>query len=83
MNDTTKENTALSLDNSNRVRQLELENVRILGQMQALQSKLDDVNKAQKEFEDRNRAGWNRLIWLLGGGLVSAVMTWILKGGLT
>lgn len=75
--------STLAVDNSNRVRQLELENVDIRGQLSSLKEKLDNVDKARKEFEDRNRQGWNRLIWLLGGGTISAVLTWIFKGGLS
>ena len=39
---------------------------------------LDNVLKEQ----DRLRTGWNRIAWIIGGAVLSAIVTFIVKGGL-
>lgn len=35
-----------------------------------------------KEEQDRMRQGWSRVIWIVGGGILSALVAFITKGGL-
>lgn len=34
------------------------------------------------KFQERIRSGWAKVIWMMGGSIMAAFMTWVMKGGL-
>lgn len=34
------------------------------------------------KFQDRIRSGWGKVLWMIGGSIIAAFMTWIMRGGL-
>lgn len=65
-----------------RLRDTELEMAITRSELKQLHSENDRLKDQVDKSEERFRSGVNRIIWLVGGGLISGLLTFIMKGGL-
>lgn len=65
-------------DLEDRVRSLERENNDLKSDMKLMQRDLTYI----KDSIDKWNTGFGRIVFIVGGGILSALVAWILRGGL-
>lgn len=65
-------------DLEDRVRSLEKENSDLKSDIKLMQRDVSHI----KESVDRWNTGLGRIVFIIGGGVLSAIVAWILRGGL-
>ena len=68
-----------------RLQALEAQNKELQAQMTLLQIEIVKISARQEalmEKVDKYSSGINRALWILGGGFMAAIVTWITGGGL-
>lgn len=65
-----------------RVRDLEMDVMRQKYEIDSLERSLVKLDTEVTKSREAIRNNWAKVLWLGGGGLLSAIVTWLLKGGL-
>ena len=48
--------------------------------IETLTTEIGEQNKRLKAIEDKPAQNWDKLLWAIGGGILAAALTYILKG---
>lgn len=65
-----------------RLRENEMDMVAAKLALQQAHKDYDELKAQINKSEERFKTGVGRIIWLVGGGLISGILAWIMKGGL-
>ena len=81
-NDAIQRLSAAASIQESRLRELEFENIKQKHELATLEKQLEKLEVEFVKGQERTRSTWSKIAWLTGGGFLSAIVTWVMKGGL-